>query len=114
MLPDDVAGAVSHYLAVADRLLPGRIRDFYVVGSIALGAWRPGHSDIDFVAVVDGDLGERDMRRLALLHKVGNVPAAWRALVRARPAIPGTGMFASLTGPHGDPVNSCCQQSGDI
>ncbi|MEO3874722.1 aminoglycoside adenylyltransferase domain-containing protein [Nonomuraea sp. B12E4] len=90
MLPNDVARAVSRYLSVADRLLPGRICGFYVVGSVALGAWQAEGSDIDFVAAVDGDLGERAMRRLALLHKVGNVPAAWGALVRARPAIPGT------------------------
>ncbi|WP_188190341.1 aminoglycoside adenylyltransferase domain-containing protein [Nonomuraea sp. SYSU D8015] len=105
MLPDEVARAVSRYLAVADRLLPGRVRGFYVVGSTALGAWQAGRSDIDFVAAVDGDLGERDMRRLALLHKLGNVPAAWQALVRARPAIPGTlnGVFVA-TGDLSKPV----------
>ncbi|RVX45093.1 uncharacterized protein DUF4111 [Nonomuraea polychroma] len=105
MLPDDVARAVSHYLSVADRLLPERIRGFYVVGSVALRAWRKGRSDIDFVAVVDGDLAERDMRRLALLHKVGNLPAAWQALVRARPNIPGTlnGVFVAA-GDLGKPV----------
>ncbi|MFC5826071.1 aminoglycoside adenylyltransferase domain-containing protein [Nonomuraea insulae] len=99
VLPEDVARAVSHYLSVADRLMPGRICGFYVVGSIALGAWRSGRSDIDFVAAVDGDLGERDMRRLALLHKLGNVPAAWQALVRARPSIPGTvnGVFVAVS-----------------
>jgi hypothetical protein len=99
MLPEDVMRAVSHYLSVADRLLPGRICGFYVVGSIALGAWREGHSDIDFVAAVEGDLGERDMRRLALLHKVGNMPAAWQAVVRARTSIPGTvnGVFVAVS-----------------
>ncbi|WP_433511089.1 aminoglycoside adenylyltransferase domain-containing protein [Nonomuraea sp. CA-143628] len=99
MLPGDVARAVSRYLSVADQVVPGRICGFYVVGSIALGAWRVGRSDIDFVAAVDGDLGERDMRRLALLHKVGNVPAAWQALVRARPSIPGTvnGVFVAVS-----------------
>jgi hypothetical protein len=79
-------------------LVPGRIRGFYVVGSTALGAWRAARSDIDFVAALDGDLGERDLRRLGLLHKVGNVPAAWQALVRARPSIPGTlnGVFVPV------------------
>ncbi|MFG1946478.1 aminoglycoside adenylyltransferase domain-containing protein [Nonomuraea sp. NPDC048826] len=97
MLPADATPAISRYLAAADRLLPGRIRGFYLVGSIALGAWREGRSDIDFVATVDGDLSERDIRRLALLHKAGNVTAAWQALVRARPSIPGTvnGVFVA-------------------
>jgi hypothetical protein len=100
-----VARSVSRYLSIADRLLPERICGFHIVGSVALGAWRAGHSDIDFVAVVDGDLGERDMRRLALLHKVGNVPAAWRALLRVRPHIPGTlnGVFVEA-GDLGKPV----------
>ncbi|MFC4533604.1 nucleotidyltransferase domain-containing protein [Sphaerisporangium dianthi] len=84
MLPDDAARAVSRSLSVADRLVPGRICDFYMVGSIALEAWRPGISDIDLVAVVDGDLDEREMRRLALPHKPGNVPAAWQALAWGR------------------------------
>ncbi|AQZ61258.1 hypothetical protein BKM31_06950 [[Actinomadura] parvosata subsp. kistnae] len=97
MLANEVERAVSRYLAVADRLLPGRISGFYVVGSVALGAWRAGRSDIDFVATVAGDLGERDLRRLALLHKAGNAPAAWRALARARPDVPGTlnGVFVA-------------------
>ncbi|MEU8246329.1 aminoglycoside adenylyltransferase domain-containing protein [Nonomuraea sp. NPDC048916] len=105
MFPDDVARAVSRYLSASDRLVPGRVCGFYVVGSAALGAWRAGRSDIDFVATVDGDLAEHGMRRLALLHKVGNVPAAWQALVRARPTIPGTlnGAFVSA-GDLGKPV----------
>ncbi|GAA4950546.1 hypothetical protein HD597_002588 [Nonomuraea thailandensis] len=105
MLPSEVERAVSRYLSVADRLLPGRIRGFYVVGSVALGAWQAGRSDIDFVATVDDDLGERDLRRLSLLHKAGNVPAAWQALTRARPAIPGTlnGVFVAA-GDLGEPV----------
>ncbi|MFI6498460.1 aminoglycoside adenylyltransferase domain-containing protein [Nonomuraea typhae] len=105
MLPDDVARAVSRYLSVADRLLPRRISGFYVVGSVALGAWQAGRSDIDFVAVVDGDLSERDLRLLALLHKAGNLPAAWQALIRGRPHIPGTlnGVFVAA-GDLGEPV----------
>ena len=38
------------YLALIDRLLPGRITGFYVVGSAALGAYHLGRSDLDFVA----------------------------------------------------------------
>lgn len=56
------------YLRLADRLLPGRIVGFYLVGSTALGAFRPGRSDIDFVAVVDPDLTGDELRRLRVLH----------------------------------------------
>ncbi|MFS8104589.1 DUF4111 domain-containing protein [Lentzea alba] len=87
MLPADVERATGRYLAVADRLLPGRIAGFYVVGSVALGAWRADRSDIDFIAVVEGDLPPR---RLRALHALGNLTAAGRAVRRVDPAIPGT------------------------
>ena len=54
-VPADVRRTVERYLGVADRLLPDRITGFYLVGSVALDAYRPGRSDIDFVAVLDGD-----------------------------------------------------------
>ncbi|MEV6232091.1 aminoglycoside adenylyltransferase domain-containing protein [Saccharopolyspora shandongensis] len=90
MLQHDLATAVTRYLATADRLLPGMITGFYVVGSAALGGWRPGRSDVDFIAVVDGNIGDREARRLRVLHVAGNATAAGRALRRADPAIPGT------------------------
>ncbi|WP_206185020.1 aminoglycoside adenylyltransferase domain-containing protein [Thermoactinospora rubra] len=88
------ARAAARYLAVADRVLPGRIRGFYLVGSTALGAYRPDRSDIDFVAVVDGDL---DLRRLRLLHLAANAPSALWALARLRLTLPGTvnGVFVA-------------------
>lgn len=61
------------YLRLADRLLPGRIAGFYLVGSAALGDFRPGRSDIDFVAVVDGEPAEQDLRRLRALHLVAGL-----------------------------------------
>jgi hypothetical protein len=42
------------YLDLADRHAPGLIRGLYLQGSVALGDYRPGVSDIDFVAVVSG------------------------------------------------------------
>ncbi|MEU6854213.1 aminoglycoside adenylyltransferase domain-containing protein [Actinacidiphila alni] len=90
MLPTDAARLAGRYLAAADRLLPGRISGFYVVGSAALGAWRAGASDVDFVAVVDGGLAGREMRRLRVLHPVGNATAAVRAVLRGRVTVPGT------------------------
>ncbi|MEW9533867.1 aminoglycoside adenylyltransferase domain-containing protein [Microbispora sp. NPDC049125] len=85
-----VAGAVARYLTVADRMLPGRICGFHVVGSAALGAFRPGRSDIDFVAVTDGDLDARELRRLRLVQLASNVPSAIGALARGQVTLPGT------------------------
>nr|WP_052478175.1 nucleotidyltransferase domain-containing protein [Kibdelosporangium sp. MJ126-NF4]CEL16599.1 Nucleotidyltransferase domain protein [Kibdelosporangium sp. MJ126-NF4]CTQ89050.1 Nucleotidyltransferase domain protein [Kibdelosporangium sp. MJ126-NF4] len=83
---------VHRYLAVADRLLPGRISGFYLVGSAALGAWHPEVSDIDFVAIATADPA-----RLRALHLLGNAVTAGRALVKRQPHIPHTmnGVFVA-------------------
>ena len=47
----DVATALGTYLDVVDSCAPGLVEGLYVVGSFALDDWRPGHSDIDIVAV---------------------------------------------------------------
>ncbi|MGA4989487.1 nucleotidyltransferase domain-containing protein [Nonomuraea bangladeshensis] len=88
--PAQLSRAVEHYLSVADRLAPGLVTGCYVVGSAALGDWRPDVSDIDVVAVVGRTAGERELRRLSLLHKLGNLRAAGRALTRRQPHLPGT------------------------
>jgi len=90
VLHHDLARTAARYLAVADRLLPGRITGFHLVGSAALGAWRPKRSDIDFIAVVDGGPDARLLRLLRVLHVVGNLPAAGRAVATADPTLPGT------------------------
>lgn len=70
MLPQDAANAIGSYLRTADRLLPGVVTACAVGGSIALGAYRPGRSDIDVVAVISDEWKERRglMSRLRLLH----------------------------------------------
>jgi hypothetical protein len=81
--------AVDRYVRLADRLLPGRLEGFYVVGSAALGAFRPSRSDVDFVAVVDRDLTTAELRRLRALHAASAVPSGLRAAARGRLALPG-------------------------
>ncbi|WP_340682635.1 nucleotidyltransferase domain-containing protein [Amycolatopsis coloradensis] len=98
MFPQDAARNAARYLGIADRLLPGKITGFYVVGSVALGAWRPKRSDIDFVAFVHGDLDDRQLRRLRALHVLGNAATVGRSLLRADSSLPGTmnGTFVSM------------------
>lgn len=90
MLPPEPARSVGRYLAVADRLLPGRIVGFYVVGSTALGAFRPERSDIDFVAVVDGHLTAADLRSLRLVQAASGLRTGARAVLQGRWSLPGT------------------------
>jgi hypothetical protein len=68
--------AAARYLTTADRLLPRRVVGLYVVGSAALGAFRPGRSDVDLVAVLDGEIDLRRLRALHLLSATGELAQA--------------------------------------
>lgn len=50
-LDGEGARMCAAYLELADRHAPGLVEGLYLQGSIALGDYRPGVSDIDFVAV---------------------------------------------------------------
>jgi hypothetical protein len=90
VLPPEVDRIVGRYLSLVDRLLPGRVGGAYVVGSTALGAYRPGRSDVDVVLVVDGRLRPDELRRYRVVHAAAAVGSAARALPRGRLAVPGT------------------------
>ncbi len=47
VVPRIVSEAVDQYLACVEREIPGRVSGFYIVGSAALGDFRPGRSDVD-------------------------------------------------------------------
>jgi predicted nucleotidyltransferase len=67
-LPAPASEVVGDLLARLDRALPGRVEGLYVVGSAAMGAFRPGRSDVDFVAIVDRNLSRAELVRLRALH----------------------------------------------
>ena len=76
-------------LALAQRLFPKRLAGFYLVGSVALGGYRPNQSDIDFVAV----LSERrpgDCRRVRALQLTSGVLTAAKWVLRGNLAGPDT------------------------
>ncbi len=75
VLPEPARGAVDDLLGRLDRVVPGRIEGFYVVGSASMGAFRAGRSDIDFVAIVNGALARAELARLRAMH-VGRWTAA--------------------------------------
>jgi hypothetical protein len=88
-LPAPVAATVEAYLRQADRLLPGVVTGFYVVGSVALGAYRERRSDLDVVAVVDDDLDAGAVRRLRLLHLRSGIRTAMAAIRAGRSPLTG-------------------------
>jgi len=78
----DPSAALGTYLDVVDSCAPGLVEGLYVVGSYALGDWRPGRSDIDVVAVTSEPATEDDAGALRTAHAV-------LAEARPRPAIDG-------------------------
>lgn len=82
-------GAARAYLTLADRLVPGRICGLYLVGSAALGAFRPCRSDVDLVVVVDGPR-TLPTARLRTLHVVAGLRTAGAEARERRSPLSGT------------------------
>mgnify|MGYP001176945737 CR=1 FL=1 len=59
----------DRFLAGLDQVLPGRIVGFVVTGSAVLGDWRPGRSDLDFIALTETPLSEGEIAALASFHR---------------------------------------------
>lgn len=85
-LPEGVGGVTARYLEQIDRALPGRIEGLYLVGSVALGDYRPGVSDIDFVAVTQEPLSDREVEAAAAVHQARD---------RARPRPEFSGIYVT-------------------
>jgi hypothetical protein len=77
-------------LSQVDQLLPGAVTGFYVVGSVALGAYRHGRSDVDFVAVVERDLASAELWRLRVQHGRSGLHTAAAAVRGGRSPLTGT------------------------
>src|SRR5687768_10286454 len=67
-LPPEVSATMSAYAQLVDDQLPERIRGLYLAGSLALDDYRPGRSDIDFVAVADTALQPSELDVLRRVH----------------------------------------------
>lgn len=84
---------MSAYARLVDDHLPDRIRGLYLTGSLALGDYRPGRSDIDFVAVSDTALQPSELGALQRVHtelqrtmrgpRLDGVYLTWPALAAA-------------------------------
>ncbi|MFF4044831.1 aminoglycoside adenylyltransferase domain-containing protein [Streptomyces sp. NPDC001816] len=51
-LPQEVRQSVDRYLQLTDEAVPGLVQGLYLHGSLTFGDFRPGRSDIDFLAVL--------------------------------------------------------------
>ena len=67
--PRQVRTVCETYLAMVDEDVPGLVEGLYLHGSLGIGEWYDGRSDIDFVAVTSTRLDDATVRRLAALHE---------------------------------------------
>ncbi len=68
-LPPDVAERIDRLLDLLDEALPDVVSGLHLVGSVALGDYQPGHSDIDLVVVTRHPLGEADVPVIDEVHR---------------------------------------------
>jgi hypothetical protein len=85
--PNHVA---SFFLTALDRVLPGCIEGFYIIGSSAFHAFRSGRSDIDFVAIAGRYLSDDELHRLRLVHALSYGRTVFRAAIRGQSPLSGT------------------------
>jgi tRNA nucleotidyltransferase (CCA-adding enzyme) len=67
-LPTEVSQRVCEYLNLFDSEGSGFVHGVYLVGSVALGDYQEGRSDIDFVALVAAFPGVHQLESLARTH----------------------------------------------
>ena len=61
--------AAERYLkALESTLAPDILRGVYLVGSAALGSWRPGRSDLDVLVVLDRPMNAPDLAMVGEMH----------------------------------------------
>ncbi len=85
-MPDTPDAVVDTYLCAVDARLPGLVTGAYGYGSLTLGDWRPGISDVDLLVVTARELTDADLDALAQTHAalppgpdldIVYAPAAW-------------------------------------
>jgi 8-oxo-dGTP diphosphatase len=74
----EIRALLDQLLVRAQSVLGPRLFGLYVGGSLAIGDFAPDRSDVDFVAVTDGEMGDDDVSRLAALHaQLAAGPSRW-------------------------------------
>lgn len=69
LMPEPVQNVLRLYRSFVQDRLPNCVTDFYLYGSLALGAYEHGFSDIDFVAVLNEKASEEECDVLRGIHK---------------------------------------------
>jgi hypothetical protein len=96
-LPPSVSDVVEEYVTAVDVATDGLVEAVYLVGSVALGDFQPGSSDIDFVAVTSRPLDSATADALRGAH-------AGMSVARRRPYV--DGVYVTWDDLRGDPAKA--------
>ena len=66
--PLEVTQRICEYLDLLDRKRVSFVQGVYLVGSVALGDYQEGRSDIDFIALVAAPLSGPQLESLMRIH----------------------------------------------
>jgi hypothetical protein len=61
--------ATGHFVALLKRNTGDLVAGLHLIGSVADGDFRPGQSDLDFVAVLSRELTDEDAEALIVVHR---------------------------------------------
>ncbi|GAA3441142.1 nucleotidyltransferase domain-containing protein [Planomonospora venezuelensis] len=92
--PPEVLAVTDRYLALADAHAPDLVDGLYLVGSLALGDYRPGRSDVDFVARTSAEPTAEQVAALGRVH------------AELDPPMPFDGVYVTAAGLGDDPTRS--------
>lgn len=67
--PKEIQKVLHTYFDYVDLKLPNLLESYYLFGSISIGAFNDGFSDIDFIAVINRELTENELTTLKEIHK---------------------------------------------
>ena len=68
-MDNDLREAMGHYVFGLLEIFQGLVEGVYLTGSIALGAYHKGKSDIDFTTVLSRKIQDNEMKDILSLHK---------------------------------------------
>jgi hypothetical protein len=67
-IPQPVQQVLNTYISLINDALPGLLTGLYLHGSVALGAYDPGLSDIDCIAITSRRCNPSDIETLRVVH----------------------------------------------
>lgn len=68
-IPQAVQPVLDAYIAQVQAAIPDLLSAVYLHGSLALGAFQPGLSDLDFISVLSRPSSASDLAQLAAIHQ---------------------------------------------